>query len=149
MRDEGLRLNLLAGEGYRFPKDKGLTEINCKAELNNIIKQYEQRLSSPKRNPNEEFERLLPTCKPGGSRFQSQNFLAFFAGKDLLYGMREELSRFGFESPVIFGDSILKRIEETGDLIEELLKENKDNEQVRWAVSHIAPYLLEDKALKE
>ena len=102
-------------EGYRFPKDKGLTEINCKAELNNIIKQYEQRLGSPKRNPKEEFERLLPTCKPGGSRFQNQNFLTFFAGKDLLYGMRSELSRFGFESPVMFRDSILKGIEETGE----------------------------------
>jgi hypothetical protein len=100
-------------EGYRFPKDKGLTEVNCKAELNNIIKQYEQRLSSPRPNPNEEFERLLPTCKPGGSRFQNQNFLTFFAGKDLLYGMREELSRFGFESPVMFRDSILRGIEET------------------------------------
>ncbi len=100
-------------EGYRFPKDKGLTEINCASELNNIIKQYEQRLGSPRRNPNEEFERLLPTCKPGGSRFQNQNYKTFFAGKDLLYGMREELSRFGFESPVVFRDSILKGIEET------------------------------------
>ncbi|MDF5721475.1 MAG: hypothetical protein PUP91_13545 [Rhizonema sp. PD37] len=67
-------------EGYRFPKDKGLTDINCKAELNNIIKQYEQQLALPKRNPNEEFERLLPSCKTGGSRFQNQNFLTFFAG---------------------------------------------------------------------
>ena len=100
-------------EGYRFPKDKGLSSINCKAELNNIIKQYEQRLASPKRNPLEEFERLLPTCQSGGSRFENQNFLTFFAGKDLLYGMREELSRFGFESPVIFRDSIIKGIEET------------------------------------
>ncbi|WP_051036653.1 hypothetical protein [Calothrix sp. PCC 6303] len=90
-----------------------MTEVNCKAELNNIIKQYEQRLSSPRPNPNEEFERLLPTCKPGGSRFQNQNYKTFFAGKDLLYGMREELSRFGFQSPVVFRDSILKGIEET------------------------------------
>jgi hypothetical protein len=102
-------------EGYRFPKDKGLTEVNCKAELNNIIKQYEQRLSSPRRNPNEEFERLLPTCKTGGSRFQNQNFLTFFAGKDLLYGMRDELSRFGFESPAIFRERILQGIEETDE----------------------------------
>jgi len=100
-------------EGYRFPKDKGLSSINCKAELNNIIKQYEQRLASPKRNPLEEFERLLPTCQYGGCRFENQNFLTFFAGKDLLYGMREELPGFGFQSPVIFRDSIIKGIEET------------------------------------
>ena len=58
---------------------------------------------------------MLPSCKTGGSRFQNQNFLTFFAGKDLLYGMRQELSRFGFESPVIFRDTILKGIEETAD----------------------------------
>ncbi|MFB2769055.1 hypothetical protein ACE1AT_07120 [Pelatocladus sp. BLCC-F211] len=100
-------------EGYRFPKDKGLTEANCKSELNNIIKQYEQRLSSPKRNPLDDFERLLPTCCPGGSRFQNQNYMTFFAGKDLLYGMREQLSGFGFESPVVFRERILKGIEES------------------------------------
>jgi energy-coupling factor transporter ATP-binding protein EcfA2 len=31
------------------------------------------------------------------------------------------------------------------NLIEKLLKENKDNEQVVWAVSNIAPHLLEDE----
>lgn len=102
-------------EGYRFPKDKGLTSVNCKAELNNIIKQYEQKLASPKPNPTEEFERLLPTCSPGGSRFINQNYLTFFAGKDLLYGIREELSRFGFATPAIFKERILKGIEETAE----------------------------------
>ncbi|HAG83558.1 MAG TPA: hypothetical protein DCL61_21010 [Cyanobacteria bacterium UBA12227] len=102
-------------EGYRFPKDKGLTPVNCKAELNKIIKEYEQKLGTPKRNPNEEFERLLPTCTPGGSRFQNQNYLTFFAGKDLLYGMRSELSGFGFETPAVFIERILKGIEETAE----------------------------------
>jgi hypothetical protein len=101
--------------GYRFPKDKGLTEVNCKAELNSIIRQYEQRLASPKKNPIEEFERLLPTCCPGGSRFVNQNYMTFFAGKDLLYGMRDELSRFGFDTPVVFRERILKGIEETAE----------------------------------
>ncbi len=100
-------------QGYRFPKDRGLTEANCKSELNNIIKQYEQRLALPKRNPLDEFERLLPTCCPGGSRFQNQSYITFFAGKDLLYGMREQLSGFGFESPVVFCERILKGIEES------------------------------------
>ncbi|WP_026736184.1 hypothetical protein [Fischerella sp. PCC 9605] len=102
-------------QGYRFPKDRGLTEANCKSELNNIIKQYEQRLALPKRNPLDEFERLLPTCCPGGSRFQNQNYITFFAGKDLLYGMREQLCGFGFESPVVFRERILKGIEESAE----------------------------------
>ncbi|MDF5721474.1 MAG: hypothetical protein PUP91_13540 [Rhizonema sp. PD37] len=37
--------------------------------------------------------------------------------------MREELSRFGFESPVIFRDSILKGIEETADDVSSWLPE--------------------------
>jgi hypothetical protein len=56
-----------------------------------------------------------PCIPSGGSRFQNQNFFTFFAGKDLLYGMRSELSRFGFESPVVFRDRILKGIEETSE----------------------------------
>ena len=102
-------------EGYRFPKDKGLTEVNCKAELNSIIRQYEQRLASPKKNPIEEFERLLPTCCQGGSRFVNQNYMTFFAGKDLLYGMRDELSRFGFDTPVVFRERILNTFEDTAE----------------------------------
>ncbi len=102
-------------ESYRFPKDRGLTEANCKSELNNIIKQYEQRLSSPRLNSLDEFDRLLPTCCPGGSRFQQQNYLTFFAGKDLLYGMREQLSSFGFESPLMFRQRILKGIEDSAE----------------------------------
>ncbi|MFK0731762.1 MAG: hypothetical protein ACIWVG_11480 [Gloeotrichia echinulata HAB0833] len=97
----------------RFPKDKGLTEANCRSELNNIIKKYEQKLSLPKPNPLDEFERLLPTCRLGGSRFKNQNYITFFAGKDLLYGMREELARFGFVSPTIFCKRILKGIEDS------------------------------------
>ncbi len=102
-------------ESYRFPKDRGLTEANGKSELNNIIKQYEQRLSSPRLNPLDEFDRLLPTCCPGGSRFQQQNYISFFAGKDLLYGMREQLSSFGFDSPVVFRQRILAGIEDSAE----------------------------------
>ncbi len=102
-------------ERYRFPKDRALMEANCKSELNNIIKQYEQRLSLPRLNPLNEFDRLLPTCCPNGSRFQQQNYLTFFAGKDLLYGMREQLSSFGFESPLVFRQRILKGIEDSAE----------------------------------
>lgn len=100
-------------ESYRFPKDKGLTEVNCRAEVNNIVKQYEQRLSSPQYNIIGEFDRLLPSCRSGGSRFQ--NFLTFFAGKDLLYGMQDALRQFGFESPVAFCKRVLKGIEDSAE----------------------------------
>lgn len=102
-------------EGYRFPKDKGLTEINCRSEVNNIVKQYEQKLSSPKVDVLSQLNRLLPACCLGGIRFQNQNFLTFFAGTDLLYGMRNALRIFGFDSPVVFRERILKGIEESDE----------------------------------
>ncbi|MCL1471127.1 hypothetical protein [Argonema antarcticum] len=102
-------------EAYRFPRDKALAEGNCRSEVNNIVRQYSQRLSSPQIDVISEFERLLPTCCPGGSRFQNQNFLQRFAGKDLLYGMQDALRRFGFESPVLFRERVLKGIEDSGE----------------------------------
>jgi hypothetical protein len=44
----------------------------------------------------DKFENLLPLYRPGGSRFQ--NSLTFFAGKDLLYVMKNDLQEFGFNS---------------------------------------------------
>jgi hypothetical protein len=35
----------------------------------------------------------------------------FFSGKDLLYGMRDKLRRFGFQSPVVFREQIVNGIE--------------------------------------
>ncbi|MEC4815427.1 MAG: hypothetical protein SAK29_19435 [Scytonema sp. PMC 1069.18] len=102
-------------EGYRFPKEKALTEVNCRSELNNIIGRYQQKLTSPERNLINEFDKLLPTCCVGGSRFLNQNFLTFFAGKDLLYGMQAQLTGFGFKSPVVFRERIIKGVEESAE----------------------------------
>ncbi len=44
-----------------------------------------------------------------GCRFK--HFLIFFAGKDLLCGMRNELQKFGFKTPLIFREQVLKGIE--------------------------------------
>jgi hypothetical protein len=62
-----------------------------------------------------QLNRLLPACCLGGIRFQNQNFLTFFAGTDLLYGMRNALRIFGFDSPVVFRERILKGIEESDE----------------------------------
>ncbi|MBR8835014.1 MAG: hypothetical protein DSM106950_13515 [Stigonema ocellatum SAG 48.90 = DSM 106950] len=78
----------------------------------NILK---LRRSIPRLNPLDEFDRLLSTCCPDGSRFQQQNYITFFAGKDLLYGMREQLSNFGFESGLVFRQQILKGIEDSAE----------------------------------
>lgn len=102
-------------EVYRFPRDKALTDGNCRSEVNKIVKEYSQRLSSPQIDVISEFERLLPTCRLSGSRFQNRNFLTFFAGKDLLYGMQDALKKFGFESPIVFRERVLKGIEDSAE----------------------------------
>jgi len=65
----------------------------------------------------DKFENLLPLYRPGGSRFQ--DFLTFFAGKDLLYVMKKDLQEFGFNStkdPINeFLERVLKRIEESSE----------------------------------
>ncbi len=38
-------------------------------------------------------------------------FTIFFAGKDLLYGMRKKLKEFGFKTPLEFRERVLKGIE--------------------------------------
>ena len=62
------------------------------------------------------FERLLPLFLPGGVRLE--NFLIFFAGKDLLYSMKNSLREFGFASSQpqispqdIFIERVIKGIE--------------------------------------
>lgn len=64
------------------------------------------------------FEELLPLFKPGGDKYN--NYLTFFAGKDLLWKMQNKLSEFGFvpttsgvnSSITIFLNTIVKTMEQ-------------------------------------
>lgn|GEM_PF-547166 len=106
---------------YFFPKDKSLKQADCSSKLKKIITEYARKIdppeiSDPKKSQSNIlniFNTVLPTCQPSGNRFKDQNYLTFFAGKDLLYGMRDQLKSFKFSSPDNFCEKILKGIEET------------------------------------
>jgi hypothetical protein len=112
--------------GHFFPKDKGLKEQDCRSKISSIFNEYQQKLVVSKAEVLAQFEQLRQDCRPGGCRFQQ--FLTFFAGKDLLYGMRHDLQKFGFKFPgrqscYVFRDSILDGIQKSGEDIWEWLPE--------------------------
>ena len=69
------------------------------------------------------FYQILPTCRPGGVRFNNGNYLTFFAGKDLLCGMQKALSDFGLGTPSDFRERILVGIGNSPENIWEWLPE--------------------------
>jgi hypothetical protein len=108
-----LPLNNFWGEerekAYHFPKNKGLKAENCRNNIRILLKKYEQHLMMHEREVLKQFEQNCLSCRAGGNRYQ--HFLTFFSGKDLLYGMRDKLRRFGFQSPVVFREQIVNGIE--------------------------------------
>lgn len=79
---------------YYFPSRLGKNA--CEENIRNIVQKYKSdRIVTPE-DVLDKFEQLFPLFRPGGSRFE--NFLTFFAGKDLLYRMTDKLREFGFES---------------------------------------------------
>lgn len=107
-------------KGYYFPKDKGLKVEDCRSKINDMVGKYEKNLRVPKATVVERFENLLDDCRQG-ERFQ--NFLIFFSGKDLLWGMQKELQSFGFKSPMVFREKVKQNIEESNEKVWEWLPE--------------------------
>lgn len=104
-------------DGYHhFPKEKGLKKQNCYSMTLKNVQTYNERLNVPKEDIREKFQQLCRECNPGGERFE--NFLTFFSGKDLLYGMRDSLKKILSSPPSkplirIFLEKILKGVDET------------------------------------
>jgi len=107
--------------GHFFPKDKGLKEQDCRSKISSIFKDYEKKIVVSKEDVLSQFEQLRQDCQPGGCRFQ--HYFTFFAGKDLLYGMRPELRKFGFKSPGVFRKHVLNGIQKSGEDVWEWLPE--------------------------
>lgn len=101
-------------DNYHFPKDKGLKLEDCRSKLGSIISRY-QKIPGPEETDKmwECFDRLRKECNPGGCRFKY--FMTFFAGKDLLYGMRDKLKKFGFDTPRKFCEKILRGMENSSE----------------------------------
>jgi hypothetical protein len=95
------------GKNHRFP-DR-LSDIDCRSGIQEILGQYEQAREIREDDVLERFDRLLPSCRIGGVRFQ--DFLTFFSGKDLLCGMSAALIGWGLGEPFVFQERIVKGIE--------------------------------------
>lgn len=91
--------------GIIFPES--LTETDCRQQIGKIVIDYEQEQIVEETTVLNKFDQMLPSCRLGGGRFNNQNYLTFFAGKDLLCGMQEALTDFGLGKPSDFRERIL------------------------------------------
>ncbi|RLC07574.1 MAG: hypothetical protein DRI57_25715 [Deltaproteobacteria bacterium] len=127
-------------DGYHhFPKEKGLKKQDCYSIALKNVQTYNECLNVPKESIKEKFEPLCQECNPGGERFE--NFLTFFSGKDLLYGMRDSLKKImslPASKPLVklFLNRILEGIEETDEDVWTWIPEW---EQLRKLIHNYAP----------
>lgn len=104
-------------EGHLFPPKLGRNY--CQGRIAEIVREYRGNRIVSEEDVQEKFRTLLLEFK-SGSRFQ--NYLHYFAGKDLLYAMRDTLRDFGFEDTSnknkyhpeeVFIERVVTRIERT------------------------------------
>jgi hypothetical protein len=106
---------------YQFPRSpESRNKATCRTKIAEIVRKYKgDRIVEPE-NVLEKFDRILPDFQPGGVRFQ--NFLTFFAGKDLLAAMQQRLSDdLGYASKdtiKIFLERIINRLERENEVWE-------------------------------
>ncbi|WP_416233557.1 hypothetical protein [Cronbergia sp. UHCC 0137] len=108
------------GSEHRFPKRKN--QEDCQTKIREIVQRDKGDRIITVDAVLEKFAELLPSFSPGGFHFD--NYLTFFAGKDLLCGMENKLKDFGFQakasgvnSPIPdFLDQIFKKIEREEDI---------------------------------
>jgi len=101
---------------HSFPQRSKLGKDQCRIKIREIVRENKGDRIVEEQNVVDKFENLLPLYRPGGSRFQ--DFLTFFAGKDLLYVMKNDLQEFGFDpkDPITaFLERVVKRIEESSE----------------------------------
>ena len=102
---------------HRFPQRSRLGQDQCRIKIKEIVREHKGDRIVEEQNVVDKFEKLLPLYRPGGSRFQKS--LTFFAGKDLLYVMKNDLQEFGFnpKDPITeFLERVVQRIENSEDV---------------------------------
>ncbi len=98
---------------HMFPGDNERQEHYCRQAIRSIVGHHTQKHVIQAQDVLMHFDSILPTCRPGGVRFQ--NVLTFFAGKDLLYGMESYLTHIGMGSPMVFRERVIRGIEQSAD----------------------------------
>ena len=96
---------------HLFPELLSISD--CCEGIKNNVRLYEQTQIIREDDVLSSFNKLLLSCRSGGTRFQY--FLTFFSGKDLLYGMRTDIRKFGLGKPCDFLERIVKGIENSTD----------------------------------
>lgn len=116
----GDQITRMFESAHYFPRR--LNREACQENIRKIVQEKRgDRIVTPE-NVLNKFEELLPSFSPGGFRFE--NYLTFFAGKDLLWMMQSKLTEFGFEptapgvnSPIpVFLERIVSRIERSEEV---------------------------------
>jgi len=103
--------NVGIDHAHSFPPS--LAESDCRYEIKNIVNNHKRVQPIEENKVMNSFDSLLYTCRVGGNRFK--NFLTFFSGKDLLFGMKSELNSWGFQQPSDFRERVVKGIENSPD----------------------------------
>ncbi|NER25226.1 MAG: DUF4435 domain-containing protein [Symploca sp. SIO1B1] len=100
--------------GHCFPPKLG--KDYCQKRIAEIVRENSKYRLVSEQDIQNKFSNLLPQFRPDGSRFK--DYLKYFAGKDLLYAMREQLCALGFEDSSnkykpeqVFVERIVNRIE--------------------------------------
>ncbi len=97
--------------GHMMPDDFG--ENTCLEGIGQTVNEHNDRLTVVLHVVHSEFQTRRPECETGGARFL--HFLTSFAGKDLLYAVSPDLQAFGFASPAVFLEKVLRGIDNTTD----------------------------------
>ncbi|MBE9142715.1 hypothetical protein [Planktothrix mougeotii] len=112
---------------YRFPGLSSLGKDKCRENIKQIFdKKVGDRILDRDQILNK-FDEFRKQLRPGGEKFQY--YLTFFAGKDLLYLMKEPLEKFGFCSKdprAEFIERVLKGLENSPENVWTWLPEWKE-----------------------
>jgi hypothetical protein len=100
----------------KFPFGQIIDEASCRLEIKRIFTQYQNTQIPEENNIINRFTEILTDCQPGGFYFENQNYLTFFAGKDLLCAMEEDLERLGLGTPADFKERILVGMRKISDV---------------------------------
>lgn len=98
-------------------------ERSCRQGLRQVIEAHQSTQLVDLSIVERQFESLLPECRSGGVRYH--NFMAAFAGKDLLWAMDDDLRTAGFGGAPAFREKVLVGIASTTEDIADWLIEWK------------------------
>jgi hypothetical protein len=99
-----------------FPFGQIIDEESCILEIQRIRTEYQNNQIPEENDIIDRFKEIITYCEEGGFYFENQNYLTFFAGKDLLCAMEQDLDRLGLGTPANFKERILVGLKKLSDV---------------------------------